>query len=78
MFAAPSRPEVLRGDAGERLVAFECHYAAETARQEKGVGAQSAGEVEDGSARDPLVGGAGFARSLFKRQRRQDALCGGV
>ena len=71
-------PEVLRGDAGERLVAFERHHAAETARQEKGVGAQPAGEVEDGPARDPLVGGAGFARCLFERQRRQDALCGGV
>ena len=71
-------PEVLRGDAGERLVAFERHHAAETTRQEKGVGAQPAGEIEDGPARDPLVGGAGFARCLFERQRRQDALCGGV
>ena len=48
-------PEVLRGDAGERLVAFERHHAAETTRQEKGVGAQPAGEIEDGPARDPLV-----------------------
>ena len=70
--------KILRGDAGQHLIAFERHHAAEAAAQKEGVDTQPAGEIQHRIAFEELAGGARLARCLLESQRRQDTLRRGI